>query len=94
MQSQYRTPLAEQPYQGFAMECEHTNTDPQHSQFVCHCLEVTEADLVTTIAANGLCTLQELRREIGAGDGCTACHHLLKAYLAKHAGQDAAVAVK
>jgi bacterioferritin-associated ferredoxin len=58
---------------------------PAHtSKIVCDCLKVTEATLVREIHAKRLKTVQDLICYTQAGDGCTACHPLLKEYLAKH----------
>ena len=46
---------------------------PDRARFVCACLRVTERALLRT--------LRDLRRVIGAGDGCTACHPELQRYL-------------
>ena len=54
-------------------------------RLVCRCLGVTEAVLVEALVTLEIRTLQELRRETGAGDGCTACHRLLERYLEKQA---------
>ena len=55
---------------------------PRASGYVCDCLEVTECALLETLARSRIRTLPDLRRTIGAGDGCTACHDLLRQYLA------------
>ena len=41
---------------------------------MCRCLQVTEEEVVTMIAALGLRTVHEVKRVTGAGDGCTCCH--------------------
>jgi bacterioferritin-associated ferredoxin len=48
---------------------------------VCACLRITERQLLDTLASTPACSLRDLRRTIGAGDGCTACHDLLRQYL-------------
>jgi len=50
-------------------------------RLVCHCLQVTEAELLSVLTARQLRTLQEVRLHTGAGDGCTACHRVLRQYL-------------
>jgi bacterioferritin-associated ferredoxin len=57
--------------------------------YVCHCLKITEEMVEDAIAA-GARTLSDLRVDTGAGDGCTACHVHLKAYLARAIAADAA----
>lgn len=54
---------------------------PRASGFVCDCLEVTECALLETLSSPHVRTLRDVRRAIGAGDGCTACHDLLRQYL-------------
>ncbi len=54
-------------------------------RLVCRCLQVTEGALVEAVTTLGLRTLTDVRRCTGAGDGCTACHRLLKKYLEQNA---------
>lgn len=54
---------------------------PRASGYVCDCLEVTECALLETLTSRKIRTLRDLRRTMGAGDGCTACHDLLRQYL-------------
>ena len=49
--------------------------------FVCACLRITERQLLDTLARTPACSLRDLRRTLGAGDGCTACHRELQRYL-------------
>ena len=49
--------------------------------YVCACLRVTECQLLATLRSSDISTLRDLRRAIGAGDGCTACHGALQSYL-------------
>jgi bacterioferritin-associated ferredoxin len=44
-------------------------------------VSVTEAALVDALTSREIKTLKDIRRLTGAGDGCTACHKLLKTYL-------------
>lgn len=56
-------------------------TPPSAKTIVCDCLQVTEAQLVKAIRR---CKIRELRDIIdytSAGDGCTACHPVLRDYL-------------
>ena len=62
--------------------------DPGCDQYLCRCLQLTEADVAETVAALGLRTLDEVRRCTGAGDGCTACHRRLRACIERHASLD------
>ena len=54
---------------------------PGASGFVCTCLRITERELLGTLTQPDVRTLRDLRRAIGAGDGCTACHPVLQRYL-------------
>src|SRR5689334_5711120 len=53
-------------------------------RLVCRCLRVTESVVVRALTTGGARSLKELRQETGAGDGCTACHRLLRSYLERH----------
>lgn len=48
---------------------------------VCRCLGITEADVLEALTTQEIRSLRDLRQQTGAGDGCTACHRLLKQYL-------------
>lgn len=54
---------------------------PEPGGYVCACLRVTECQLLATLAGPDIRTIRDLRRAIGAGDGCTACHGALQSYL-------------
>jgi len=54
-----------------------TASDP----IVCRCLQVTEAALVEALETQPISTLQEVIHCTGAGDGCTACHRVIREYL-------------
>ena len=49
--------------------------------YVCACLQITERELLGTLRRADVRTVRDLRRVIGAGDGCTACHPVLQRYL-------------
>ena len=49
--------------------------------YVCACLRITEQQLLDTLTREPVCSLRDLRRTLGAGDGCTACHDVLRQYL-------------
>ena len=49
--------------------------------YVCACLQITEQQLLDTLSNQPVCSLRDLRRTTGAGDGCTACHDVLSRYL-------------
>jgi NAD(P)H-nitrite reductase large subunit len=48
---------------------------------VCRCLRVTEEVLLAALTTYEVKTVRDLQRHTGAGDGCMACHALLKRYL-------------
>ena len=53
--------------------------------YLCHCLKVTEADMVETIVTLGLRSFDDVRRCTGAGDGCTSCHRKIRECLTRYA---------
>ena len=62
---------------------------------VCLCANVSERELVATIAA-GATTVKEVGRRCGAGVGCGACKPLIRECLSRcraAAGQEVTVAV-
>ena len=54
---------------------------PRPGGYVCACLQITEQQLLDTLSREPVCSLRDLRRTTGAGDGCTACHEALREYL-------------
>tara|TARA_B100001179_G_scaffold199377_1_gene159353 strand:- start:122 stop:397 length:276 start_codon:yes stop_codon:yes gene_type:complete len=60
------------------------NETNEDTSYVCGCLHITEQQLLTTLATKNHWTIRDIRKTIGAGDGCTACHHVLKRYLTVH----------
>jgi len=57
---------------------------PCPKNFVCHCLQITEAMLIEALTTADLKTIKDIRRFTGAGDGCNACHRVLTRYLEMH----------
>jgi len=55
------------------------------SEYVCHCLKVTEDSLIDTIVTLGIRNLRELRQQTGAGDGCMSCRIRLQKYVDEYA---------
>ena len=55
------------------------------ARVVCQCLQITETQLVDALHTLKLRTVKDVCRATGAGDGCTACHEVLKQYLEQHA---------
>ncbi len=49
--------------------------------YVCSCLQITERHLLDALSRAPVRSLRDLRRTLGAGDGCTACHDVLRQYL-------------
>ena len=56
---------------------------PHKPKIVCECLKVTEHALLKAIQAKRLESVKDIINYTQAGDGCTACHPLLKEYLAR-----------
>lgn len=52
---------------------------------ICHCLQVTESDLMTALQTLEIRTVRDVRRATGAGDGCTACHRKIQSYIDSYA---------
>ena len=48
---------------------------------VCVCLRITESQLIDAMATRQICSLKDIKRHTGAGEGCMVCHRLLKRYL-------------
>lgn len=44
-----------------------------NSPFVCHCLRITEDDVLDAHQECPFRSLDEIRQRTGAGQGCTAC---------------------
>jgi bacterioferritin-associated ferredoxin len=45
--------------------------------FVCHCRAVNDRTILAA-AADGACTVEDLRRACGAGADCGGCHAMLE----------------
>lgn len=58
-------------------------TDQQQDsrRLVCHCFNITEAELIESIGRLRLNSIQELCQRTGAGNGCMCCRKLLARYL-------------
>jgi bacterioferritin-associated ferredoxin len=84
-----RTPLpgvdARCPSDGHAPGCSSCTDCSVGSRFVCHCLRVSEADILQALSRFAVRTVKELRKLTGAGDGCTACHRQLARYIERFA---------
>ncbi len=52
-----------------------------HSHVVCPCLGVTEGEILEAIQTKEIGSVKDIIRYTQAGDGCTACHPLLREYL-------------
>ena len=52
---------------------------------VCRCLQIRERALMSAFADQSLDTVTDVIAYTSAGGGCTACHVLIKQYLAWHA---------
>jgi len=51
---------------------------------ICRCLQVTEEMLLEALAIHQVRTVKEVRSLTGAGDGCSACHKRINAYIERH----------
>ncbi len=58
---------------------------------VCHCLGVTEEQLVSAVSERDLRTLREVRRQTGAGTGCNACHRRIQLLLDSYSSSPAEI---
>ncbi len=65
--------------------CTPDRCDACTDRVVCRCLQITETELIQALTTRDVRTIKEVRRVTGAGDGCTACHALLKQYIEKYA---------
>jgi NAD(P)H-nitrite reductase large subunit len=54
---------------------------PKRSPVVCHCLHVTEDDVLDALDRWEIKSLRDLEKKTTAGGGCMSCHPLLKEYL-------------
>jgi bacterioferritin-associated ferredoxin len=54
-------------------------------RLICRCLQIREAELITALTTRDIRTIQDVRQHTGAGDGCTACHGLLRKYIERYA---------
>jgi bacterioferritin-associated ferredoxin len=69
------------------MDASNTTTDCFEcpGRLVCRCLQVTEEAVVSAIEFGGCQSVRDLRRETGAGSGCTACQRQLRVILERRA---------
>ena len=58
---------------------------------VCHCLGVTEEELVTALTTHDLRTVRDVRRQTGAGTGCNACHRRIEVYIQSYSSSSAEI---
>lgn len=64
------------------MECDVLSVSLNMSDgYVCACIKVTHADLLSAMARHDVRTLKDLCRYTGAGDGCMACRPRLRRYV-------------
>ncbi|MFM7148483.1 MAG: bacterioferritin-associated ferredoxin [Gemmataceae bacterium] len=54
------------------------------NRIVCHCLQVTEDQLIKAISGGEIRSWRDLKEATGAGDGCTACLHELRRLIDSH----------
>jgi len=83
-----RTPLPEHSapcHEGRSGGCGSCGDCGVGRRFLCHCLRVTETQVLDVLSRFTVRTVKELRQLTGAGDGCTACHRLLARYIERFA---------
>ncbi len=73
--------------------CTPSQCDACPSKVVCHCLQVTETEIVQVITNLELRTVKEIRRHTGAGSGCMCCHARLSEYLERHSAAPGVAAI-
>jgi NAD(P)H-nitrite reductase large subunit len=61
--------------------CTPDHCDNSTERIVCRCLQITETELIQVLTNREVHTVKEICRLTKAGDGCTACHSLLKQYI-------------
>ena len=54
---------------------------PHKPKIVCECLKVTEAEILKAIRTRAIKTVGDIIDFTSAGEGCNACHPLLREYL-------------
>ncbi|HEX3654252.1 MAG TPA: (2Fe-2S)-binding protein [Pirellulales bacterium] len=55
----------------------------EQDTIVCRCLQVSESSLADVVERCPFANLQDVARETGAGSGCTACHRMIRRYIAQ-----------
>ena len=58
-------------------------------KYLCECLKITEAQVVSAIEEHRFCTLKEVTACTDAGAGCNVCHPAIKALLERRAKEAA-----
>jgi NAD(P)H-nitrite reductase large subunit len=53
----------------------------QTETILCHCLQVSYAEVQTAIEIYGCATVRDVARQTGAGSGCTCCHQCIRELL-------------
>ncbi len=51
---------------------------------VCHCMQVTEDQLVEALTTMDIRSVRDVRRLTGAGNGCNACHRKIQSFIDSH----------
>ena len=50
-------------------------------EIVCFCLKITEKELIKAIQSHKIQSVDDVIKHTKAGDGCTACHPVIKKLL-------------
>lgn len=58
---------------------------------VCHCLGVTQDEVVSAVTAYELRSVKEVRRQTGAGSGCNCCHTRIQLLLQTYSSSSAEI---
>ena len=67
-----------------------TTLSPTKSAVICHCLQITEAQVRESIESGRISNVKDMMDCTGAGSGCTACHRQILAMLRQKCRQQSA----
>jgi NAD(P)H-nitrite reductase large subunit len=57
----------------------------------CHCLGVTEEEVISAVTTMDLRTLRDIRRQTRAGTGCNACHGRIQLLIETYSSSSAEI---
>jgi bacterioferritin-associated ferredoxin len=64
-----------------AFECDTLSCYSYSDPVICHCLQISEGQLIEVRTVCPLASLRDIARTTGAGTGCTACHRRLRKFI-------------